>query len=110
MTDVQESAFGLLYNLLQNLSEFVNQEQIVLILSAVRNMIDKNLYKCEETMFENLLQTVQFVITKDPIQLRNYVSENLLDPLIRLGNYVQSPEIKHLCISILSNLLTTEES
>ncbi|CDW75365.1 UNKNOWN [Stylonychia lemnae] len=111
MNEVQESSFGLLLNVIQNLGSLINQDMIYPLIASVKGTIDLNLYKCEETLFESLMQITLFVLNNDQSGLmKPYLFEQLLDPLIRLGNYVQLPEIKQLCVMALTLLLSTESS
>ena len=56
LTEVQEAAFGLVFNIVQNFS--VTEAQIKETLDVIHEMISKNLYKCEEMMYGSALQSL----------------------------------------------------
>lgn len=62
INDVQESAFGIVYNITQNFKDALKKEYYEAILTKVNELLKKNIYKCEEPLFETALQLTQEII------------------------------------------------
>lgn len=104
--DTQCSTFGLLLNLVNNNSKSLTLEQKNQVCKNAKELISKNIYKCERASFEMALEFIM-VLVQDDSDIRFLVFESMLEDLIKLGNYVQSEEIQIKLVQIFTNLLST---